>query len=328
MNVLEDLCDYISDAVIVVDSDNRIILFNSAAETAFATSAHAVIGQPLDASPATRSLVALFEQEGSQPLTLPSGMVYQSRRYQIGSGERIAVLQPAQRHFAEQIGEIAHALKTPLSSTKSFIDLIGEVGSLNDQQAAFAKRALGSLQYAFTVVRETINMAWLQSGQALHVTQVDLHALAREVVTQFDAVAQLQDVQIDLELCDDECTVEGDKRRLGDVLNNLVSNGIKYSPHGGTVQISVHTNGDTAQVQVQDEGLGISPEHLPYIFDYFYRVHSPDTQRIEGSGLGLAIVKGVVEKHGGSVSVESTLGDGSVFAVELPRVQSSDNHSR
>jgi signal transduction histidine kinase len=112
--------------------------------------------------------------------------------------------------------------------------------------------------------------------------------------------------------------IQGDERRLQSAISNLVSNAIKYSPNGGPVYVTVVPNEKTVTLRVEDHGIGIAPEHLSYLFQRFYRVHTPETSRIEGTGLGLAIVKAIVEKHGGEVFVQSAPGEGSVFGFRLP----------
>jgi signal transduction histidine kinase len=115
--------------------------------------------------------------------------------------------------------------------------------------------------------------------------------------------------------------VQGDYLRLQQVARNLISNAIKYTPSGGQVMVASCLDHGRVQVKIQDSGIGIPAESLPFIFDKFYRVHSDETKSIDGNGLGLAIVKSIVENHGGKVAVESTLGKGSCFSFNLPGLQ-------
>ena len=111
--------------------------------------------------------------------------------------------------------------------------------------------------------------------------------------------------------------MKGDPHRLDQLVGNLVGNAIKYTPEGGTITLSLYQDGGWARLDVADTGMGIPAEHLPHIFERFYRVDKAHSRRSGGSGLGLAIVKGIAEQHGGKVSVTSEPGKGSTFSVWL-----------
>jgi signal transduction histidine kinase len=108
--------------------------------------------------------------------------------------------------------------------------------------------------------------------------------------------------------------------RLRQVISNLIGNAIKYTPAGGEIDAAVQVKDSTTLLSIEDNGIGIPPADLPYIFDKFYRVGTDETADIQGTGLGLAICKSVVEKHGGHIWAESELGKGSIFRVSLPRL--------
>jgi signal transduction histidine kinase len=112
--------------------------------------------------------------------------------------------------------------------------------------------------------------------------------------------------------------VVGNPLRLGQSVSNLVSNAIKYTPEGGHISVDVAMENGQVVIKIEDDGIGISHDDLPHIFDPFYRADSPETEDIVGSGLGLSIVKTIVEKHGGRIWVDSELGEGTTFNVVLP----------
>ena len=120
--------------------------------------------------------------------------------------------------------------------------------------------------------------------------------------------------------------VEADPRRVEQVLDNLIDNAMKYSPEGGTIAVRGVVNETEAIMSVNDEGVGIAPEHLDRVFDRFYQVNTPLTRRVEGSGLGLSIARWLVEAQGGRIWAESTPGEGSTFFFTLPlcRLEESD----
>jgi signal transduction histidine kinase len=113
--------------------------------------------------------------------------------------------------------------------------------------------------------------------------------------------------------------VRHDPQRIGQVVANLVANAVKFTPRGGSVGVDLASTADGARIEVSDTGVGIDPAELPHIFDRFYRGSRANEARGSGSGLGLAIVKSIVDMHGGAVVVESRVGEGSRFVVELPR---------
>jgi two-component system, OmpR family, phosphate regulon sensor histidine kinase PhoR len=109
-----------------------------------------------------------------------------------------------------------------------------------------------------------------------------------------------------------------DPKNIEEILNNLLSNALNYSPEGGEVKISARVLGDFMEIKVADQGIGIPPEEIPKIFEKFYRVKDPKTRQVTGTGLGLSIVKGIVEAHRGSIDVESTVRVGTTFRILLP----------
>lgn len=127
--------------------------------------------------------------------------------------------------------------------------------------------------------------------------------------------------------CDESLFVAGDPAQLRQVFSNILNNAIKYSPNGGNVTVDVTCEGDTIQIGISDEGLGISEEDATRIFDKFYRSASEESKRIGGTGLGLAICKEIVQLHGGTISVQSQLGEGTTMIVELPMVDHVNEES-
>ncbi len=116
----------------------------------------------------------------------------------------------------------------------------------------------------------------------------------------------------------DPVIVEGDPERLRQMIWNLVENAVRYTPPGGTITIALRGRGPIAEVTVADTGIGIPPEHLPHLFERFYRVDTGRSRALGGTGLGLSIVRQITEAHGGQVRVRSTPGEGSTFTVALP----------
>jgi signal transduction histidine kinase len=164
---------------------------------------------------------------------------------------------------------------------------------------------------------------------------VDINPLVSEILEEFQPQAVVKGQKILLEEGKDLPKVQGDPLQLKQALRNLVGNAIKYTPIGGSINISLETGGDSVVVRVKDTGYGIPAEDLPFIFDRFYRVRNEDVKDIEGNGLGLAIVKSIIEQHGGQISVKSEPGKGSCFTFtlllmqqDLPSVVNHDDLSK
>jgi two-component system phosphate regulon sensor histidine kinase PhoR len=134
-----------------------------------------------------------------------------------------------------------------------------------------------------------------------------------------EPAAQDQGVALTLEVRSELPLILADPERVTLVFQHIVENGIKFSPHGGTVQVTLTDHPDHVQVAVRDQGIGIAQEHLKRIFDRFYQIDSSLTRRFEGTGLGLSIAKRIIEAHGGKIWVKSKLGKGSTFYFTLPK---------
>ena len=218
------------------------------------------------------------------------------------------------------VTDVAHELLTPLTAVR------GNLEALQDGILEPTPDLINSLHDEVMLLDELIaelqELSLAEAGQL----RLDLHTvvLADVVMGAATAVApQLtaQNLTLTTALPDDLPMVEIDIRRMGQVFRNLLVNAVKYTPSGGQIAISAQQEGQEIQVSIRDTGQGIAPEHLPHIFDRFYRADSSRTRETGGSGLGLAIVKGVVEAHHGRVWVESELGVGSTFSLSLPLQQ-------
>jgi signal transduction histidine kinase len=145
-------------------------------------------------------------------------------------------------------------------------------------------------------------------------------ALLSEMADEFLPQAQAKDQTLNFIPLQESVSVRGDPLQLRQILRNLIGNAIKYTPENGSITLSSKVNNAKLIVQVQDSGYGIPASDLPFIFDRFYRVREGHNLQEEGHGLGLAIVKSIAEQHGGQITVQSQLGKGSTFSLELPAV--------
>ncbi|MBE9540772.1 MAG: HAMP domain-containing histidine kinase, partial [Proteobacteria bacterium] len=147
----------------------------------------------------------------------------------------------------------------------------------------------------------------------------DIGQIIEDTVALMESRAKEKSIDLSFSLKDLK-PVQADPKNIEEILNNLISNAINYSPEGGNVTVSAQGLGEYMEIKVEDTGVGISPEELPKIFDKFYRVKHPKTRQVTGTGLGLAIVKGIVDAHQGTIDVESVVDKGSVFKILLPMI--------
>jgi len=151
---------------------------------------------------------------------------------------------------------------------------------------------------------------------ALNKTDMDLPEMVRELADQYQIVAEAANVQLSYEGPNQPCNIHADRVQMERLITNLLSNAIKYTATGGHVNVRIETSPETVTLIVQDDGVGIAPDHLPHIFDRFYRVPSTDPEK--GLGLGLSFVAWIVKSHEGTIDVQSVLQKGTRFTVTLP----------
>jgi signal transduction histidine kinase len=172
--------------------------------------------------------------------------------------------------------------------------------------------------YMSEIVGKLLVLARSDAGcEPLNVRDVDIAGLLVELAQDLDALAQEKGLRLSFGLMDG-LTVKGDRVKLRQLFLNILDNAIRYTPAGGTITGSVVRQGDQAVASIGDTGVGIPEEHLPFIFDRFYRVDQARTGGEGGTGLGLAIATSIARMHGGTIEVESRVGEGTTFRVLLP----------
>src|SRR5580704_2049224 len=223
-------------------------------------------------------------------------------------------------HSFEQIRQfstdVSHELRTPLTVVRGQLEVALFTAQTVDQYRDAMADALEGVERLSNIVRALLMLSQAESGQlALQKTEIDLAELVRDLVDQHQIPAEAEGVRLAAEL-PEHCPLVADRIQIERLVSNLLGNAIKYTPAGGLVQVSLIPGFDQVKLIVEDNGVGISVEHLPHIFDRFYRVPSADAEK--GLGLGLSFVAWIAKAHGGTVTVESTLKEGTRFIVQLP----------
>lgn len=227
------------------------------------------------------------------------------------------------------LNRVSHEMRTPLTSIIGFSELLlmGRAGPINEKQTRYARNILESGRHQLALVNDLLDLAKIEAGKMeLHPEQVAVTVLLDTVATMMATHAVEKGLRLETDLSDLQLTVVGDMTRLREILLNLVSNAIKFTPEGGSIKMRAELMSDSgdeseqpaAVISVADTGIGIKEENFSKVFALFEQVESPLTRAQEGTGLGLALTKHLVELHGGRIWFESTYGEGTTFFVALP----------
>jgi signal transduction histidine kinase len=229
-------------------------------------------------------------------------------------------LEAASRHKSEFLANMSHELRTPLNAIIGFSQVLREqmFGEVNDKQAEYLDDIISSGNHLLSLINDILDLSKVEAGQVeLEVAPFSLRDALERGVVMVRERASKDAVRVALATDPEVDVIEGDERRIRQVIFNLLSNAVKFTPAGGAVDVSaVQVNGEV-RVSVTDTGPGIAPEEHERIFEAFQQTDAGIEQR-EGTGLGLALSKRLIEFHGGRLWVESALGKGSTFLFTLP----------
>ena len=338
--LLEAMMDSMREGLLVVDAEMRVVATNPAARDLFGAAGEKSQGRRLSdltRNPAVLSafLAALERAERVEvkvetieaapraydlrvaPLQprAPGG----PRRGAVGVFFDITRLERLERVRQEFLSNVSHELRTPLTAIRTYVETLAD-GAIDD--AAHNRRFLSVIDRNAArmhgLIDDILELSAIEAGKvAVEPAAVALRPLVGEVVTTLAARAGERRVELRNEVPED-VIVRADARRLEQMLTNLADNAVKFNREGGSVVIAHARAGGRDQITVSDTGEGIPPEHIHRIFERFYRVDRARARALGGTGLGLAIVKHLARAHGGEVAVQSALGRGSSFTIELP----------
>jgi signal transduction histidine kinase len=231
-----------------------------------------------------------------------------------------AELRQADRAKDEFLSVISHELRTPLNFIMGFASILDDelAGSLNAKQHEYIGKIMKGADRMLMLVNDLLDFAKLQAGKfQLSPERVAYPAVVQEVVASMRPLAAQKGLTLDADnRFDDTLCMDG--KRVAQVLDNLISNAIKFTPQGGAIRVTAYRQGDWLVTAVTDTGIGIAPEDVPKLFTRFKQLDMSSTRQAGGTGLGLSIAKALVEAHGGTIRVESTPDKGSTFSFTLP----------
>jgi two-component system sensor histidine kinase/response regulator len=220
------------------------------------------------------------------------------------------------------LGVAAHDLRNPLAIVSGYLDMLGLIGPLTEQQAEIAKRIAKAVRFTVTMLNDLLDVSKIEAGRLdLEQRATDLGALARDRVVFNQLLGEQKAITIDVETDEGLPPVEVDPDRIAQVLDNLLTNAIKFSRTGARVKVEVRRDGESVLVVVIDQGQGIPKSELPRLFEPFGRTSAKPTGGERSTGLGLAISQKVVRAHGGIIEIASQLGIGTQATVRLPLVR-------
>jgi two-component system phosphate regulon sensor histidine kinase PhoR len=236
--------------------------------------------------------------------------------------EEIEYLKNLENYRREFLGNVSHELKTPIFNIQGYIMTLLE-GGLEDPSInrTYLERAEKSVERMVNIVEDLEIITQFESGQLiLHKEKFDIVELARDTMSSIQFSAEKNNVKLVFkEVYDKPIFVKADKESVQKVLSNLLVNSIKYSKQVGETKLSFYDMDENILVEVTDNGIGISQEHIPRLFERFYRVDRSRSRDIGGTGLGLSIVKHIIEAHNQTINVRSSLGIGTTFGFTLAK---------
>jgi len=335
---LETLLANLDDGVIVIAADRSVRMMNREAGKIFDTSETVGAGRPYPEVIRHPQVLAFIDgwMNGEEPESRDVSIATRqgSRTVRCSGttvrylGESNADLLLTLRDVTEErrlsqiksdfVSNASHELRTPLTNIRGYLEAIRDAvreGAVPDP--SFLSVALGNAFRMERLIDDLLELSRAESGAVpLEKVETSLSAFLSRVADPYRAEADRMGKALDVEAGDG--AFRADLRKLALALSNLVDNALKYGKEGGCVTLSGRIEGDTCLLEVADDGPGISPEHLPRIFERFYRVDKGRSRELGGTGLGLSIAKHIVESHGGILRVESRIGVGTRFVLRFP----------
>ncbi len=332
---LHTILTNVRDGVLVLDEEQRIILINEACLHAFQLQEPDCLGKPIETVIANQDLVLMLKQPASQwakggEIRLEDGRIWNCQLTPIAevglavTMHDITHLKELDRVKSEFVSAVSHDLRSPLTAILGYTELIGRVGPLNERQQEFIKRVQASVQGITALISDLLDLGRIEAGLDARKELIDIRPLLRQSLESFNTFLAEKEQKLELEISHSTPLIWGNTVRLQQMITNLVSNAIKYTPKGGKLGVRVWQEDGQLILQVWDNGVGIPPSEQPYIFEKFYRASNlPDD--VSGTGLGLTIVKSIVEDHQGRIWLESTVGQGTTFTIVLPAAELDDS---
>ena len=329
---LKAVTNNMDEGMLFLDSAWQVVSLNKSASSFFGKAKQDLIGQPIEALLPSEELARLrrqVQEQGKSRIVLKRKAAY----YQF-NGSRIddkgyvlLIMDVTERTAAERLrrefsANVSHELKTPLQSILGYSEIMLSGLVKPEDNERFLQKINDEAHKLLQLIDDTIKLSKLDELNHDMLEEFSLVEAAQTAINRLKDKAEELKISMSLENTipqEDGCQIMGNITLMGEVLTNLLDNGLKYNRPGGSVCLRLSEKGDKYVVKVLDTGTGIAAEEVPHIFERFYRIDRSRNKGIEGSGLGLSIVKHGVQFHGGTVRVKSTLGVGTEFIIKLPK---------
>ena len=241
---------------------------------------------------------------------------------------RDEALRAAERSRGQMLADVSHELRTPLTAMRGYLETL--------QMADLDLDAITRERYLRTIERETVrldrivedllDLARLESrAGALNARLFAVERVFQHVMLRHEHETRTREIEVDVSVTEDADQVVADPDRIETVVENLFANALRYTPAGGHIELRANGDGDAIVLSVVDSGQGIAPDHVPFVFDRFYKAEPSRARNAPGSGLGLSIAKAIVERHHGSIGVTSAPGR-TAFTIVLPHQSAEPRH--
>jgi two-component system phosphate regulon sensor histidine kinase PhoR len=342
-NEMETVLASMLEGVVAIDNEERIININTAAAGIFDRSAEDCPGRNLQevirnstlqrfvrksiSSKVTKEDDISLHHNGEKTLHLQSSPLLDANKEHIGTlvvfndVTHLRRLEDMRRDF---VANVSHEIKTPLTAIKGFVETL-RLGNVDKPEET--ERFLGIIEKHVDrlsfIVEDLLSLSRIEQEDEREAIQIEKGVILdvlKSAIQICRSKAEEKKIEIN-HICDPKLASYFDSSLLEQALVNLLDNAVKYSEPGSTIYLKANLNDAEVKIIVEDRGIGIAKKHLPRLFERFYRVDKARSRNLGGTGLGLAIVKHIAQAHGGNVSVESTLGEGSVFTIHMPTKQ-------
>ncbi|KAF0119199.1 MAG: two-component system OmpR family phosphate regulon sensor histidine kinase PhoR [bacterium] len=342
-NQMRAILSSVIEGVLAIDINEKVILFNSALEEIFNLSKDKVIGKFFWEVVRNNELNELLKdtvkegklQTKELSLFFPEERIFQVHVLPIKGEEDIAgavavlyditEIKRLERLRVEFVANVSHELRTPLTAIKGFIETLKD-GAIDDPQnnRRFINIIETHAERLNSLINDLLELSKIESREIrMDFQPVNLRELIEDIAANFKELIRQKGHTIEIDFSSNFPEVKVDLEKMEQVFNNLLDNAIKFTPENGRIIIRGIDRKEDIEIQVSDTGIGIPEEHLPRVFERFYRVDKARSRELGGTGLGLSIVKHIIQAHGGKAGVESEPGKGSKFFFTIPKNQSS-----
>ena len=330
---LASILDSTSDPILVTDHNDRLLLANPAAWKVLGVTAedsnlapiadilpHTELIELLKISSPAKEPVEIYLENGKTFLATASSVIAEEQP--IG---RVCILRDV-THFkeldtlkSEFVSTVSHDLRSPLTLMRGYATMMEMAGDLNDQQQGYVGKIITGVENMSRLINNLLDLGRIELGVNLQVEKMPVLDILDRVVSALQPHASQKKIDFSLETAPSlPLLIEADQDLLHQAIYNLAENAIKYTPEKCSVSVLAHATEQDIFFEIKDSGIGISEEDQKHLFEKFFRSAAREARAQTGTGLGLAIVRSIAERHGGRVWVESVVGEGSIFHLQVP----------